>query len=68
MVFRYEEPWLKLAEQLSWLPSIKSALQVFGLYPNRRLRSPAVSHTAEQYEQVRQTLEAVFGPIEPVRL
>jgi dihydrodipicolinate synthase/N-acetylneuraminate lyase len=67
MVFRYEEPWLKLAEQLSWLPSIKSALQVCGLYPNRRLRSPALIHTEEQFAQVRRTLEQVFGPVEPVR-
>lgn len=68
MVFRYEEPWLGLAEQLSWLPSIKSALQVFGLYPNRRLRSPAISHTDEQFQQIRQTLEHTFGPIAPVEL
>ncbi|MEW6750006.1 MAG: dihydrodipicolinate synthase family protein, partial [Candidatus Latescibacterota bacterium] len=65
MVFRYEEPWLKLAEQLSWLPSIKSALQAYGLYPSRRLRAPAVWHTEEQYQQVRRTLEEVFGPIVP---
>lgn len=67
MVFQYEEPWLALAERLSWLPSIKSALEVFGLYPNRRLRSPAVSHTDEQFQQIRQTLERTFGPIAPVR-
>lgn len=66
MVFQYEEPWLALAERLSWLPSIKSALEVFGLYPNRRLRSPAVSHTDEQFQRIRQTLERAFGPIAPV--
>jgi len=60
MVYRYEEPWLKLAEQLSWLPSIKSALQAFGLYPSRRLRAPAVGHTDAEYERVRRTLEEVF--------
>jgi dihydrodipicolinate synthase/N-acetylneuraminate lyase len=67
-VFRYEEPWLRAAVALDWLPSIKSALHVYGLYPNHRLRPPALSHTAEQHQQVREMLEEVFGPIEPVGL
>lgn len=68
MVFRYEEPWLKLAEELSWLPCIKSALQACGLYPGRRLRAPAQWHSDEQYQHVRRTLEEVFGPMQPVGL
>jgi dihydrodipicolinate synthase/N-acetylneuraminate lyase len=63
IVFRFEEPWLKLAEELSWLPSIKSALQAFELYPNRRLPAPARSHTQEEFAQIRRTLEEVFGPL-----
>lgn len=68
IVFRYEEPWLALAEKLEWLPSIKSALHVYGLYPNHRLRPPALSHTDDQHRQVRDELERIFGPIEPARL
>ena len=65
MVFGYEEPWLRLAEKLGWLPSIKSALQVGGLYPSRRLRAPALSHSEEQFQQVRHLLDTVFGPADP---
>ena len=63
IVFRYEEPWLKTATALEWGPSIKSALYIYGLYPNHRLRAPAVSHTAEQRKKLQETLEKVFGPI-----
>jgi dihydrodipicolinate synthase/N-acetylneuraminate lyase len=62
MVYRYEERWLKLAIKLDWLRTIKSALNVYGLYPNNRLRSPSVSHTPAQREEVRRCLEEVFGP------
>jgi 4-hydroxy-tetrahydrodipicolinate synthase len=62
MVFRYEEPWLKLAVKLDWLRSIKSALNLYGLHPNNHSRAPNVSHTAEQREQVRQCLAGIFGP------
>ena len=63
IVFRYEEPWLKVATRLEWLPSIKSALHLHGLYPNYRLRTPAVSHTDEKHQEVRTALKQVFGSI-----
>jgi 4-hydroxy-tetrahydrodipicolinate synthase len=61
MVFRYEETWLKLAIELDWLPAIKSALYLHGLYPNNRLRSPRLSHGEEQIARVRRCMEEVFG-------
>jgi dihydrodipicolinate synthase/N-acetylneuraminate lyase len=67
-VFRCEEAWLKTAVELDWLPSIKSALEVYGLYPNNRLRAPSISHTPEQRDKVRRCLESIFGPIEPAQL
>ncbi|RKU14668.1 hypothetical protein C6501_07945 [Candidatus Poribacteria bacterium] len=63
IVFRYEEPWLKTATKLEWLPSIKSALHLHGLYPNHRLRTPAISHTDEKHQEVRGVLERIFGNI-----
>ena len=68
MVFSYEELWLKTACELNWLLSIKSAMNLYGLFPNNRLRCPNVSHTTEQREKVRQCLDSVFGPIEKVDL
>jgi len=68
MVLRYEDLWLKTACELGWLCSIKSALELYGLFPNNRLRSPSLSHTAQQREEIRQCLEQVFGPIEKVSL
>lgn len=64
IVRRYEDPWLKLAIELEWLCSIKSALYLYGLYPTNRLRSPRLSHTPEQCERIRRCLEQVFGPIQ----
>lgn len=66
MVFRYEEPWLKLASEMGWLRSIKSALHLHGLFPNNHpypLRSP---HAGGELEKIRQCLEEVFGPIAKV--
>ena len=68
IVFRYEEPWLKTATKLEWLPSIKSALHLHGLYPNHRLRTPAVSHTDEKHQEVRTVLERIFGGIKLTEL
>ena len=68
VVFRYEEPWLKVATGLGWLPSIKSALHIHGLYPNHRLRTPAVFHTDEQHREVRAALARIFGTIKSVEL
>ena len=68
MVFCYEEPWMKTGAELEWLGSIKSAIYLYGLYPNNRLRSPRVSHTAEQCDKIRRCLERVFGRIERVIL
>ena len=68
MVRRYEDLWLKTAVELGWLCSIKSALELYGLYPNNRLPAPGVSHTPEQREKVRQCLEQVFGSIQRTTL
>lgn len=68
IVFQYEEPWLTTASKMSWLPSIKSALYIYQLYPNNRLRAPLHSHTQEELSQVRAKLEEIFGPIKPVCL
>lgn len=68
MVFRYEDRWLKTAVELDWLCSIKSTLNLYGLYPNNRLRRPRVSHTDEEREKIRRCLEQVFGQIEKVAL
>jgi len=66
--FQYEEPWLTTASKMNWLASIKSALYIYRLYPNNHLRTPLHSHTQEDLNKVRTTLEEVFGPIEPVCL
>jgi len=66
IVFRYEEPWLATAAKMGWLASIKSALYIYGLYPNNRVRAPMHSHTQRELDEVRVCLEEVFGPIEPV--
>ena len=68
MVFRYEEPWLKTADEMNWLRSIKSALNLYGLFPNNRLGGRGRPHTADEREKIRKCLERVFGPIEKVDL
>lgn len=68
MVHRYEDDWLKTAVELGWLRSIKSALELYGLYPNNRLPTPDISHTPEQRQKVKQCLEEIFGPIKRVVL
>ena len=68
VVFNYEEPWMREAGKLDWLQSIKSALRLYGLYPNNRPRSPKPSHTPEQMAQVKDVLQKVFGTIEAVSL
>ena len=68
IVFQYEEPWLTTASKMNWLAAIKSALYIYRLYPNNRLRAPMNSHTQEELNKVRTTLEEVFGPIKPVCL
>ncbi|MCK4591584.1 MAG: dihydrodipicolinate synthase family protein [Candidatus Latescibacteria bacterium] len=68
MVFQYEEPWLKKALEMDWLLSIKSALLLYGLYPNNRPCETRRPHTVEESEKIRQCLESVFGPIQKVSL
>ena len=63
MVFRYEEPWLKRASKLDWLFSIKSAISLHGLFPER-FCTPFQPFSAEKREEVRQCLEHLFGPIQ----
>ena len=68
MVFRYEEPWLRLAGEMDWLRSIKTAINLHGLLPNNYpypLRRP---HNEAEQEKIRQCLEEVFGPIKKVDL
>ena len=68
MVFRYEEPWLKMAFQMDYLRSVKTALYLHGLFPNDLPYPVRRSHTDKEREKVRQCLEAVFGPIRKVDL
>jgi len=66
MVFRYEDSWRKLAGELDWLRSIKTALYLHGLFPNNYpypLRRP---HTDAEREKIRQCLEETFGSIKKV--
>ena len=68
MIFRYEDSFIRIVDELAWLPSIKSAINLYGLYPNDRMRSPRVSHTDKEREELRQGLESVFGPVKKVKL
>ena len=68
MVRRYEDPWLQTALKHGWLQSIKSALELHGLYPNNRVPSPGISHSPEQRQEIKRCFEEVFGPIEKVSL
>lgn len=61
MVFRYEEPWLKLAGP-DWLYSIKAAIHAHGLFPDD-YATPFQPRDAAKSEKVRQCLESVFGTI-----
>lgn len=63
IVYKYEDPWLKTASEYGWLRSIKTALNLYGLYPNNRLRLPAVSHNEKERAEIRKCLEQVFGPV-----
>ncbi len=67
-VIRYEEPWLKTAEAMDWLASIKTAIYLHGLFPNDRVHPPYRSHAHEQRETIRQCLERVFDSIRSVDL
>lgn len=66
MVRRYEDLWLQTAVKHGWLQSIKSALELYGLYPNNRVPSPGVSHTPDQCQEIKRCLEQLFGPIERI--
>jgi len=61
MVERYEDRWLKAAVDHDWLGSIKVAMELYGLVPNARLRSPRTGLDAEARDAVRNTLIDVFG-------
>ena len=64
MVFRYEDPWIKTAGEMNWLLSMKSALNLYGLFPSNRPGGMGRSHNADELEKIRQCLESVFGPID----
>ena len=68
IVFRYEEPWLKVATEVGWMTAIKSALKAYGLYPNNRPAPPLPEVTDESYGKVCTALGAIFGPIESAGL
>ena len=68
IILQYEEPWLTTASGIGWLQSLKSAFHLYGLFPNNRVIEPGWSHNNEQYQQIRQCLERVFGPIERAQL
>ena len=68
MVFRYEDPWLKTVGEMNWLLSIKSALNLHGLFPNDRLGGRWQTQTDDEQEKIQQCLERVFGPIEKLDL
>ena len=54
------------AVSMNWLLSIKSALNLHGLFPNGRLGGRWQTQTADEQEKIQQCLERVFGPIEKV--
>ena len=68
MVFRYEDLWLKLAGDMDWLRSIKSALNLYGLFPNNRPGGMGRPHSTDDREKIRKCLESVFGPIDKADL
>jgi len=68
MVFRYEEPWLKLAGEMDWLLSIKTALYLHGLYPNNLPFPLRPAHGEAERGKIRQCLHSVFGRIESAGL
>lgn len=63
IVHQYEDPWLEGAQKVGWLRGIKSALYLYGLFPNDRFGNPDSSGTPEQRKRVQSCLERVFGPI-----
>ncbi|MBM3279434.1 MAG: dihydrodipicolinate synthase family protein [Candidatus Handelsmanbacteria bacterium] len=63
MVYRWEEPWLAAAVELGWLQSIKTALCLYGLYPNHLPCPPLPALSSAQVGRVRAVLEATFGPL-----
>jgi len=68
MVQSYERPWVHKTRELDLRTSMHSVYFLYGLYPSNRVPAPGASHTSDQVEQVRQIIESVFGPIEPVGL
>ena len=67
-VYKYEEPWLQFAISTDWLLCIKSALYLYGLYPNNLPYPIRPGHDGEDLEKIRACLEDVFGKIQPVNL
>lgn len=68
MIFRYEEPWLQAAMEMGWLNPLKTALNLYGLYPNDLPQLPKRPSTPEEREKVQAILEQTFGPIEKASL
>ena len=68
MVFRYEDPWLKLASEMGWLRSIKTAIHLRGVHPSNRPYPLSRAHDEAEQQRIRGCLEEVFGPIEKVDL
>ena len=58
VMFEYEDPLLKVAGSLGWGQSIKSILQIKGLFHTNLWRPPIPSHGPEQKKQLRQFLAA----------
>ena len=68
MILRYEDRWLREAGRLGWIQSLRTAYQLYGLFPNNRHFLPSLTHTDAQVEEIRQVLEELFGPIERLPL
>lgn len=67
MIYRYEDPWLQAAIKQGWLGSLKAVLEMYGLYPNDLPQPPKEPLAPDQRDAIRQVVEHVFGPIEPVQ-
>ena len=61
MVFRYEEPWMKVALEVGWLNAIKESIHQLGLYPNSNPCPPRPATVLEQREKVEKVMIEVFG-------
>ena len=56
VMFEYEDPLMKVARALGWSQTIKSILQIKGLFHTNLWRPPVPSHGPEQKKQLREFL------------